>query len=86
MRRSPADRARDPTGEAFGAVESVKAASDLYLPVTGKVIEVNATLEDAPESVNDDPYGSWMVKVELADDSELADLLSSDKYEALCEE
>ncbi|MCR3906597.1 MAG: glycine cleavage system protein GcvH [Tenericutes bacterium] len=73
-------------GETFGAVESVKAASDLYLPVTGKVLEVNTALEDAPESVNDDPYGSWILKIELSDDSELEDLLSGKEYEASIEE
>ncbi|MDI6452266.1 glycine cleavage system protein GcvH [Peloplasma aerotolerans] len=73
-------------GETFGAVESVKAASDLYLPVTGKVIEVNSTLEDAPETINDDPYGSWILKIELLDDSELEDLLSGKEYETSIEE
>jgi glycine cleavage system H protein len=73
-------------GDAFGAVESVKAASDLYLPVSGKIIEVNENLERSPEIINDDPYGSWVVKVEITDASELSNLLTPEKYAVLCEE
>ncbi len=73
-------------GDSFGAVESVKAASDMYLPVTGKILEVNSKLEGSPELLNDDPYGSWIVKVELLNDSELSSLLTSDQYKPLCEE
>ncbi len=69
-------------GEAFGAVESVKAASDIYIPVSGKVIEVNHRLADEPELLNDDPFGSWMVKIELSNPEEVASLLDSDAYEA----
>jgi len=68
-------------GASIGAVESVKAASDLYSPVSGKVIEVNSALEDAPESLNSDPYGSWVMKIELTDLSELEHLLDSQTYE-----
>ena len=69
-------------GEVFGLVESIKAVSDLYAPVSGKVIEVNPTLESAPEQVNDDPYSSgWMLKVELQNPSELDYLLSSEDYQ-----
>ncbi|MDY0294231.1 MAG: glycine cleavage system protein GcvH [Acholeplasmataceae bacterium] len=73
-------------GDALGAVESVKAASDVYTPVSGKVLEVNNALEDAPELLNDDPYGSWMIKVELSDVSELEGLLNKEAYLPLCEE
>ncbi|MBU1020136.1 MAG: glycine cleavage system protein GcvH [Firmicutes bacterium] len=73
-------------GDSFGAVESVKAASDMYLPVTGKILEVNSKLEGSPELLNDDPYGSWIVKIELLDENELSSLLTSDQYQPLCEE
>ncbi|MDO9629118.1 MAG: glycine cleavage system protein GcvH [Acholeplasmataceae bacterium] len=73
-------------GESFGAVESVKAASDMYLPVTGKVLEVNSKLEVSPELLNDDPYGSWVVKIELLNESELSSLLTSEQYKPLSEE
>lgn len=65
----------------FGAVESVKAVSDLFMPLTGEVLEVNAALEDAPERVNEDPYGkAWMIRIRIADPSELDALLSSEDY------
>ncbi len=67
-------------GEAFGAVESVKAASDMYLPVSGKVIEVNSDLESTPESLNSDPYGSWIARIELLDQEELKDLADHTTY------
>ena len=67
-------------GEEFGAVESVKAASDLYSPVSGKVIEINTELEDAPERLNVDPYANWIIKVEMSNPSELDDLM--DEYRA----
>lgn len=70
-------------GESFGALESVKASSDLYSPVSGEVVEVNSELEDAPEKVNEDPYGSWIIKVKLADVSELDALLTAAAYTAL---
>lgn len=67
--------------EAFGVVESIKAVSDLYAPVSGRVTAVNDALQDAPELVNDDPYGEgWMIEVEVADESELDALLSADEY------
>ncbi|MBI6871604.1 glycine cleavage system protein GcvH [Clostridium aciditolerans] len=71
--------------EAFGVVESVKAASDLYIPVGGKVVEINEKLVDNPELVNEDAYGSWMIVVELSDKSELDALLKADQYEKLCD-
>ena len=72
-------------GATFGAVESVKAASDLYLPVSGKVIEVNEDLESAPESLNDDPYGSWICKIEISNPQELDQLMTPDTYTDCCE-
>ena len=72
-------------GEDFGAVESVKAASDLYSPVSGEVIEINEELEDAPESINADAYGAWIMKVKISDPSELEKLLNAEAYAKLCE-
>ena len=72
--------------EEFGTVESVKVASPLYTPVSGEITEINEGLEDTPEFVNEDPYGSgWMVKIQMSDPNELADLLSADEYRALVE-
>lgn len=68
-------------GNVFGAVESVKAASDLYLPLSGKVVEVNSALEDAPELLNEDAYENWIVKIEIKDQTELNDLLTDEAYE-----
>lgn len=74
-------------GETFSTVESVKAAADVFLPVSGKVIAVNEALVDAPEKLNKDPYGdAWMMKVELSDASELDDLMDAKAYEAYCQE
>ncbi len=70
-------------GEEFGALESVKASSDLYSPVSGTVTAVNSELEDAPEKINEDPYGSWIIKVKMSDSSELDSLLSSADYEKI---
>ncbi len=73
--------------ETFGSVESVKAVSDVYSPVSGKIVETNSNLEDAPESINDDPYGAgWMVIVELSDSSELDNLLSAEEYDVFIKE
>ena len=72
-------------GEEFGAVESVKAASDLYSPVSGRVIETNTELEDAPERLNVDPYANWIIKVEMSDPSEPDDLMDEAAYIAFCE-
>lgn len=71
----------------FGVVESVKAVSDLFAPVTGIVVEANTTLEDEPELVNSEPYeDGWMIRVEMKDESELNDLLEADSYRAYTEE
>ena len=71
-------------GEDFGAVESVKAASDLYSPVSGTVIEINEELEDAPELLNQDAFANWIMKVEMSDPSELESLMDAAAYEAMC--
>lgn len=73
-------------GEDFGAVESVKAASDLISPVSGEVIEVNEELVDKPELINEDAYGNWIIKVKLSDPSELEKLMDAEAYKKLCEE
>ena len=72
-------------GEEFGAVESVKAASDLYSPVTGKVVEVNEALDDQPELINQDAFENWIIKVELSDKTELDNLMDAQAYAAFCE-
>lgn len=71
-------------GDDFGAVESVKAASDLCTPVSGKVVEVNEALEDTPELINQDAFGAWIIKVELSDTTELDNLMDAKKYEEFC--
>ena len=68
-------------GDTFGSVESVKTVSELYAPISGKIVEVNEELEDSPEFVNESPYEkAWMVKIEISDDSQLEELLSADQY------
>ncbi len=70
--------------EVFGTIEAVKTVSDLYMPVEGTVLEVNAGLEDEPELVNKDPYeGGWMVKIQAKDAAQFDDLLSAEEYKAL---
>ena len=71
-------------GEEFGAVESVKAASDLISPVSGKVVEINEALEDQPELINQDAYENWIIKVELSDKSDLDNLMDAKAYEQFC--
>ena len=73
-------------GEDFGAVESVKAASDLYSPVSGTVVEVNEALEDAPELINQDAFANWIIKVKLSDSAELDALMDAAAYTAACAE
>ena len=70
-------------GQSFGTIESVKAVSELYSPVTGEVVEINAALKDKPETVNKDPHGSWMVVIKLTNAGEAASLLDAAAYEAL---
>jgi len=70
-------------GEAFGTIEAVKAVADLFCPLSGKVLEINAELEDEPETINNDAYGEgWMIKIELSDESELEDMMDAAAYEA----
>ena len=73
--------------EAFGVVESVKAVSDIYAPVSGTVTEVNVGLPDSPETINEDPYGdAWMIRVEMSDPDELEDLMKATEYKKFVEE
>ena len=72
------------TGDTFGTIEAVKTVSDLFMPVSGEVLEVNPKLESNPELVNTDPYGEgWMVKIKITDQAGLADLLSAEDYKNL---
>ena len=71
--------------EEFGALESVKASSDLVCPVSGTVVENNAALEDAPELINQDPYENWIIKVKMSDPSELDALMDAAAYKAMTE-
>jgi glycine cleavage system H protein len=74
-------------GETFGEIESVKSVSELYSPVSGDVTKVNEALDDAPETVNEDPYGEgWMIVIKMADASQVDDLMSADEYEAFVAE
>lgn len=74
-------------GEAFMSVESVKAASDIYAPISGKIVEVNQKLSNQPELINKDAEGEgWLVKIEMSDAEELADLLDNEAYRRFCEE
>jgi glycine cleavage system H protein len=73
--------------EPFGVVESVKAVSDLYSPLSGSVGEVNDAIIDSPEAINEDPYGdAWMIKIEISDNDELEDLMTAEDYQAYVEE
>ena len=71
-------------GEEFGAVESVKAASDMISPVSGTVVEINEALEDEPELINQDAFENWIIKVKLSDKSDLDNLMDAQSYEAFC--
>ena len=72
-------------GDVFSVIESVKAASDSYLPVAGKVLEVNEALSDSPQLVNEDPYGSWIVVVEITDKAGLSELMNEQEYQEFCD-
>lgn len=73
-------------GQSFGELESVKAASNLYVPVDCEILEVNLALKDAPETINSDPYGAgWMVKIKILNSAGLSDLMKADAYAAYCE-
>lgn len=70
--------------EVFGTIEAVKTVSDLFMPLSGEIIEFNEKLEETPEAVNEDPYEKgWMIKIKISDDSQLADLLDSEAYKEL---
>lgn len=71
-------------GDTFGVVESVKAASDSYMPIGGKILEVNENVLDNPEVLNEDPYENWLICLEIANKDELNDLLNPDAYKELC--
>lgn len=73
-------------GDAFGAVESVKAASDVYMPVSGQILEVNEEVADNPALVNEDAFENWLIKINLSDVTELDDLMSAVEYEAFLSE
>lgn len=71
-------------GEVFGTIEAVKTVSDLFMPITGNVFEMNEALEDSPETVNQDPYGAgWLIKVKLADNADASELISAEEYKEL---
>ena len=72
-------------GEEFGAVESVKAASDLFAPVSGTVVEINEALDDQPELINEDAFENWIIKVELSDKADLDKLMDAKAYDAFCQ-
>jgi len=75
------------SGDVFGVVESVKAVSDLYMPLGGEIVEINEALSEAPETVNSDPYqGGWMIKIKPADTQEIEGLMNADAYTAYCAE
>jgi glycine cleavage system H protein len=75
--------ARLKEGQSFGTIESVKAVSELYAPVSGEVVEVNAALKDKPETVNADPHGSWMIAIKLTNPTEADGLMDASQYETL---
>ncbi len=75
-----------PKGETFGVVESVKSSSDVYMPVSGKVIAVNDTVVDQPELLNDDPYENWLIEIEITNPEELNDLMDAETYKKFIEE
>jgi glycine cleavage system H protein len=73
-------------GDSFGVVESIKSVSDLYTPISGKVLDKNLEIEEAPEKINENAFAAWLVKVELSDTSELDKLMSAQDYKKFCEE
>jgi glycine cleavage system H protein len=73
-------------GSTFGVVESIKSVSDLYTPLSGKVVEKNDKIEESPEQINQDAFNSWLIKIQLNDESELTKLMDANKYKIFCEE
>ena len=83
----PKPGTRYASGDTFGSVESVKAVSELFLPVAGEIVEINEDLGAAPEKINEDPYGTgWMIRIRLTDPSETADLMSAEEYDEFTQE
>jgi glycine cleavage system H protein len=83
----PKPGTRYDSGASFGSVESVKAVSELFLPVSGEVVEINEELGSAPEKINEEPYkGGWMIRIRLLDHSETADLMSAEEYDEYTKE
>lgn len=83
----PEDESDFSQGDAFGSLESVKAVSEIFMPVDGEIVEVNQDLEDSPELVNDDPYNAgWLVKIRLTDPDQVDELMSSEAYEQYLKE
>jgi glycine cleavage system H protein len=83
----PKPGTRYASGDTFGSVESVKAVSELFLPVAGEVVEINEDLGSAPEKINEDPYGTgWMIRIRLTAPSETADLMSAEEYDEFTQE
>ena len=72
--------------ESFGTIESVKAASDMLMPVTGTIVEVNEDLENDPSLVNADPYENWIMKIKISNEGDLDELMNAEEYEAFCNE
>jgi len=72
--------------ESFGTIESVKAASDMLMPITGTILEVNEDLENDPSLVNSDPYENWIMKISIANQADLDELMNAEEYEAFCNE
>lgn len=72
--------------ESFGTIESVKAASDMLMPLTGTILEVNEELENDPSLVNSDPYENWIMKISISNQADLDELMNADEYEAFCNE
>jgi glycine cleavage system H protein len=71
-------------GSTFGVVESIKSVSDLYAPITGEVVAKNSDVEGSPEKINQDAYGSWLIKVKIKDSSEINKLLTAEQYQEFC--
>ncbi len=83
----PAEGDEVASGDTFGEIESVKSVSELFSPVTGEVVKVNEDLDDAPETVNEDPYGDgWMIEVRMADPTEVDEMLTAEEYESFVSE
>jgi len=83
----PKPGTRYASGDTYGSVESVKAVSELFLPVAGEIVEINEDLGSAPEKINEDPYGTgWMVRIRLTAPSEIADLMSAEEYDEFTQE